>query len=213
MQIMRMFLLLAMAAFVVACGSSTSTEEATEETAQDGTEEMATEETPAPTATAMSGENFQVIITEDGIPSPRKEMTGTIEAIDVTVDYGSPSVKGRTIWGDLEAYGEVWRTGANKATSIEFAQDVLVGGEPLAAGRYAFFTIPAEEGPWTVIFSSNADQNGAFEYNEEQDALRIMVEPTMVEASKEELDFMIDNNNVVLAWEKLQLPISVAAAE
>ncbi len=210
MQVIRMFFFLAMMVLVFACESSTTaegTEEATEETMDAQEPEAA----PSPT-TAMSGDQFEVVVVKDGIASPRKELTGTVAGVDVTVNYGSPSVKGREIFGGLEPYGQVWRTGANEATTIEFGADVMVEGSPLAAGKYALFTIPMESGDWTVIFSSEPEQFGAFSYQEEQDALRVMVTPEMADASRETMDFMVEGNEVILAWDTVLLSITVDAA-
>ncbi|MEY4727976.1 MAG: hypothetical protein RLZZ390_500 [Bacteroidota bacterium] len=87
-------------------------------------------------------------------PSPAQTASGKAGNATVTINYGSPSVKGRKIWGDLVPYGKVWRTGANDATTIEFSADVKIEGQPLAKGKYALFTIPEENG-WTIIFKFN----------------------------------------------------------
>ena len=85
-------------------------------------------------------------------------------------------MKGRPIWGQLVPYGQVWRSGANEATTITFDQPVMVEGQPLAAGTYSLFTIPTEK-QWTMIFNKTAKQWGAFKYDDKQDALRVTVTP------------------------------------
>lgn len=135
---------------------------------------------------------------------------GTIDGLSVTLEYGRPNVKGRTIWGGLVPYGKVWRTGANEATTITFGQDVTVEGQKLAAGTYGLFTIPGE-GDWTVIFNTVADQWGAFDYDPGKDALRVTVEPRAQEMV-ETMDFVIEGDEVVLRWEKLAVPFAVGAA-
>lgn len=75
---------------------------------------------------------------------------GTIDGVQVTIEYGRPSVRGREIWGSLVPWESVWRTGADEATTISFDRDVAVEGEPLAAGTYGLFTIPGE-GEWAVV--------------------------------------------------------------
>jgi hypothetical protein len=87
---------------------------------------------------------------------------------------------------------------------------VLVEGEALPAGTYALFTIPGEEA-WTVIFNQTADQWGAFEYDEEKDALRVTVAPREHE-TVETMDFVVEDGTVVLRWEELAVPFRVAAA-
>jgi hypothetical protein len=136
--------------------------------------------------------------------------TGKVAGVTVVVEYGRPSVNGRAIWGALVPYGQVWRTGADEATTISFDQDVAVEGQPLAAGTYALFTIPGET-EWTVIFNKTAKQWGAFKYDAAQDALRVKVEPVAHE-NVEALDFVVEGDAVVLRWEKLAVPIRIAAA-
>jgi len=142
--------------------------------------------------------------------SKNGKTTGTIDGVAVTLEYGRPNVKERKIWGGLVPYDQVWRTGANEATTISFDHDVTIDGQPLAAGTYALFTIPTE-GDWTVIFNKTAEQWGAFDYDQGEDALRITVKPQehdMVET----MDFAIDGDQVVLRWEKLAVPFTVKAA-
>ena len=136
--------------------------------------------------------------------------TGKAAGVTVVVEYGRPSVNGRAIWGALVPYGQVWRTGADEATTISFDKDVAVEGQPLAAGTYALFTIPGE-GEWTVIFNKTAQQWGAFKYDAAQDALRVKVKPVAHE-SVEALDFVVEGDAVVLRWEKLAVPFRIAAA-
>src|SRR4051812_48838821 len=81
-------------------------------------------------------------------PSPAATATGKIGAADVTVNYSSPGVKGRKIFGGLEPYDKVWRAGANEATTVEFSKAVTVEGKALPAGKYGFFLIPSEK-QWT----------------------------------------------------------------
>lgn len=165
-----------------------------------------------PTTTTTSDLPYQVKVLKDGIPSPRKEMTTTVTGFPLVVNYGSPSVKGRTIMGGLVPYDKVWRTGANEATTFLAAKDVLVEGKKLAAGKYALFTIP-KQSEWTIIFNKVADQWGGYEYDSTQDALRIDVKPTTLDPMRETLDFMVKGNDIVLQWEKIELPLSVAAAK
>ena len=107
---------------------------------------------------------------------------------EITINYSRPKVKGRKIWGDLVPYGLSpgneysnnkpfpWRAGANENTTIEITSDVLVEGAKLPAGKYGIHTIPSE-GEWTIIFSKDNDIWGSYQYNEENDALRVKVEP------------------------------------
>ncbi|MDJ0645540.1 MAG: DUF2911 domain-containing protein [Flavobacteriaceae bacterium] len=148
--------------------------------------------------------------------SPRKSATGTIGDVTVTVDYGSPSVKGREgkIWGskskgDLENYGDVWRAGANENTTVAFDKDVAVGGKSLKAGKYGFFIIPKKEGDWVVIFNTKNDAWGAYSYKESEDALRLNVTPDFVADNQESLLYSVVENAITFAWEKARLTIPV----
>lgn len=188
-------------------GSNTQeqTEEPTETTSQTPTEESAPVEAPT------TGDAFEVVVVKDGIASPRKEMKGQIGGADVTVNYGSPSVKGRTIWGDLVPFGEVWRTGANEATSIELSQAVSIEGQSLAAGKYGLFTIPKEDG-WVIIFNEVAEQWGAYDYDEDKDVLRVEVSSAANAEKAETMDFAIEGEAIVLMWDNIKVPFKVSAS-
>ena len=185
------------------CGPAQPAEEAT-------TEETTTEETAPETTAAMSGENYAVTIVKDGIASPRKEMKGTVGGAAVTINYGSPAAKGRNIWGELVAFNDVWRTGANETTTIEFASDVMVEGQELAAGKYGLFSVPTAENV-TVIFSKKAEGWGTGDYSEADDALRVTVTPNAVETNAETLDFIVEGDAIVLQWANWKIPFTVSA--
>ena len=146
-------------------------------------------------------------------PSPKSSVSQTVGVTDVDIHYGSPGVKGRTIWGDLVPYGEVWRTGANENTTITFSTPVKIDGKELPAGTYGLQTIPQPD-TWTVIFSKDAEQWGAYNYKPENDALRIQVKPRPAPEAVERMRFTIEDATdssaeVVLAWEKLEVPFTV----
>jgi hypothetical protein len=147
---------------------------------------------------------------EDQRPSPLQIKEGKIGGKSITVHYGSPSVKGRTIWGDLVPYNIVWRTGANEATYIDIPQDIVVEGKTLAAGKYSLFTIPKETGPWTVIFNSDWElEHGHFQYDEKNDVLRVEASPSWESDSAEKLSIDVESPGLVIRWEKLKLPIAI----
>ena len=143
--------------------------------------------------------------------SPLRTVQGTVgDNVTLDLQYGAPSVKGRVIWGDLVPYNEVWRTGANEATWVEFATDITVEGSVLPPGKYSLFTIPRASGKWTVIFNSEWDlEHGHFQYKEENDILRVESTPTFVEESQEQLSISIESPGIVVKWEKLVLPIVI----
>ena len=141
-------------------------------------------------------------------PSPKATVTQTVGLTDVTIMYCRPSVRGRVIWGGLVPYDQVWRTGANEATTITFADDVTIEGTKLPAGTYGLFTMPGKD-EWTVIFNKGAKQWGAYEYKQAEDVLRITVKPQPAEFH-ELMTFSFpavstESAQVALGWEKLQV--------
>ena len=144
--------------------------------------------------------------------SPKAEVMQTVGFTDVRIIYGRPGVKDRVIWGKLVPYDAVWRAGANEATKISFSTDVIVEGKKLKKGSYSFFAIPGIN-EWTLIFNKVADQWGAFEYNESEDALRVKVKPEKA-VWQEWLSYTInkasDNSAVIrLEWEKIKIPFKI----
>ena len=129
----------------------------------------------------------------------------------VTIDYSQPSVKGRTIGKNLEPMpGKVWRTGANEATVFEVSQAVKVEGKDLPAGKYALFTI-ANEDAWTIIFNKTWKQEGAANYKEADDALRVKVKPGKADQFSEKMTFIVNKNGTVsLLWGDIKVDFTVS---
>lgn len=107
-------------------------------------------------------------------PSPKGEVEQLVGLTSVEVEYSRPSARGRKVFGDLVAYGSVWRTGANLNTIIEFEGPVVLEGQPVAAGKYSLFTIP-NEGAWTVILNKNIELWGEGDRKPEEDVLQVKV--------------------------------------
>ena len=147
-------------------------------------------------------------VSKEAKPSPAATTKGKIGAADVTVNYSSPAVKGRTIFGGLEPYGKVWRAGANEATTVEFSKNVTVEGKPLPAGKYGFFLIPTAT-QWTVIFNKVPNQWGAFKYDEKQDALRVMVTPRKTAALTERLVYDVTPKGLSMRWANAEVPVAI----
>ena len=131
-------------------------------------------------------------------PSPPAEVTRAIASgATVTFNYSQPSVKGRTIGKDLEPMeGKVWRTGANEATTFTTDKDITINGGTLPAGKYALFSI-VDKGEWTIIFNKKADQWGAYDYKESDDALRVKAKAEKAAPFAEKLTFTIEKNGLV----------------
>jgi len=140
--------------------------------------------------------------------SPEETVTAKIDGGDVTVVYCKPSARGRKIMGGLVPYGEVWRTGANAATTIEFGKPVKVEGKDLPAGKYEIFTIPGES-EWTIIFQKDAKQWGAYSYKKESDVLRVAVKPTKATGTVETFNISLGSDEVVLKWENTAVAFKV----
>lgn len=145
--------------------------------------------------------------------SPAATVMQTIGLTDVTVVYHRPGVKGREIWGKLVPYNEVWRTGANNATTIEFSTDAAIEGQPLKAGKYALFTIPGQD-EWTIILNKQTDIWGDNGYKEDQDVLRVKVKPMEAVPPCEWMIFVFtdlsDNGaKLMLRWEKVMVSIAI----
>ena len=147
-------------------------------------------------------------------PSPFAKVVQTVGLTDITVDYSSPGVKGRKIWGVVVPYDQMWRAGANNPTKITFSRDVSFADKPVPAGTYAFFVIPTK-GAWTVILNKKADQAGTGrDYKQADDLLRVQVTPKAA-PFRERLayaitDFTDDKASLDLEWEKLRLTIPIA---
>ncbi len=151
----------------------------------------------------------------------------------VEIDYRSPDVAGREgqIWGTVVPYGlnpfgfgnstqdnpSPWRAGANENTTIEFSHDVTVQGEAIPAGKYGFHVITQEEGPWTLIFSSETNSWGSFFYSPDNDVLRVEATPEDGEfreyLSYEFVDRKGDATTIALMWENKKLPFTVAVPQ
>src|SRR5687768_3462076 len=144
-------------------------------------------------------------------PSPKARVEQRVGLTDFAVDYSSPGVKKRKIWGELVPYGTPWRTGANASTKLTASRDFTFGGQPVKAGTYAVITIPAK-GAWTVILSSNL-AGGAMQYDEKADVAKITVKPATIPLRERMTflfsDFTDDRVNLDLEWEKVRVRVPI----
>ena len=153
---------------------------------------------------------------EEARASPNAAVSQTIGTTEVRITYGRPSVNDRTIFAadGLVPYGEVWRTGANEATTISFSSDVMIQGESLSAGTYSLYTIPGED-TWTIIFNNTANQWGT-NYDDGQDALRVEAEAESG-AAREMMMFYFEDvtdssGTCVLHWADVRVPFEIQVA-
>lgn len=148
-------------------------------------------------------------------PSPTASVSQRVGLTDVSVEYSSPGVKGRTVWGELVPYGEMWRTGANAATKLTVSRDVKIGGKDVPAGTYSLFTIPAKEGAWTVVINKDAKLGGTRGYEQAKDAARFDVKPETA-PKRERMTFLFadttdDATTLQLEWDTLRLSLPITA--
>jgi len=146
--------------------------------------------------------------------SSNATVSQTIGTTVVTIRYSRPSIKGRKIFGGLVPYGEVWRSGANEATSITFSKDVKIQGQDLPAGDYSFFTIP-EKGQWTLIFNKSIQWGTS--YDKSADVLRVKTSPEEA-PEREQLMYYFRNvsensADAVLHWAGKAVPFKISTKE
>ena len=141
--------------------------------------------------------------------SIKSAATGKIGEANVTINYHSPGLRGRTVWGGLVPYNEVWVTGAHNATNIEIDKDFIVAGTSIPKGKYALFTIPGKE-EWTIIINKNWEQHLTDDYLQKEDVVRIKVKPDQLNEKVERLQYFIEDNkngkgSIAVAWEKVKV--------
>ncbi len=147
--------------------------------------------------------------------SPHTSTMAMIGDAHIHIDYSSPGVRNRIIFGGLLPYDTVWQAGAHMATWLETNKDLTIDGKTLKAGKYGFFTIPSKD-RWTIIFNTNWDQHGKDDYNTKEDVLKFTVTPIISEKIKEHLEYKVNETSetegtISLAWEKVAVsfPIKV----
>jgi len=131
----------------------------------------------------------------------------------VTITYSRPSVKGRVIFGGINPFGQVWRTGANAATTLTFSENVIVEGHSVKAGTYSLFTIPDKD-EWTIILNKTAKQWGAYSYNEADDLLRFKEKPVYLAEKREAFTIQFSNitthsTDLHLVWDHTSISIKL----
>lgn len=132
--------------------------------------------------------------------SPAKKAEGTVAGAKITINYSSPAVKGRTIWGDLVPLGQIWRAGADDATTFTTSKDITIQGKKLVAGTYSFFMIPGETES-TMIFNKVAKQWGSYTYDAKEDALRVSVPSQQTSTMEERLVYEVKPDGFEIRWE------------
>ena len=153
-------------------------------------------------------------------PSPSTTLEQVVGLTEVKIEYSRPAMRGRTIMGDLVPYGSLWRTGANKNTTLSFSDPVTVGGQALAAGTYALFTRPGKS-LWEVFFYMETENWGTPQEWQSKSVAAVIEVPTQSQAEPVE-SFTISINeltntgaNIHLSWEntRVTLPLEVPTDE
>jgi len=144
--------------------------------------------------------------------SPRASVSQQVGTVMVTVDYSSPGQRDRDIFGSLVPWGELWRTGANAATTLTVDGDVMVQGEALPAGTYSVFTTPGEES-WSLMLNTDAGASTG-SYDADNDALTVELSPEEG-PGRERLTWLFedttdDETTLVLEWAGTRVPVTVA---
>ncbi|MDB5157485.1 MAG: hypothetical protein JWR50_2192 [Mucilaginibacter sp.] len=147
------------------------------------------------------------------IASPRDSVSGKVHGAEISINYGSPSVKGRKIYGGLVPYDQIWRAGANEATFFTTSKDIMIEGKKLPKGRYSFFATPGEK-EWKIIFNSASDphmwginQKGAND-DPSKDVLVASAKPKTV-AKTERLKYVITATGFSLIWDTVEVPVTI----
>lgn len=145
--------------------------------------------------------------------SPRAKVEQRVGITDFSLDYSSPAVKGRKIWGGLLPYDKAWRAGANASTKLTASHDFKLGSEPVKAGAYSIFMIPGEKS-WTVVL--NSDVNAGGDHDPKKDIARATVTPEKLAGPRERLTFLFsdsteDTTKLDLEWElvRVRVPLTV----
>ena len=143
-----------------------------------------------------------------GALSGRGEATGEIDGARIAVDYGVPKKRGREIFGELVPFGEVWRTGANRATHLTTDTDLVVGGAEVPAGTYTLFTVPGSD-EWTLIISRATDINGT-SYDPDQDLARVPMEVRPLDGTVEDFTIAVDPDGYLrMRWDRTEAYVPV----
>ena len=147
------------------------------------------------------------------VASPRQTVEQQFSMAKISLDYGRPAVKGRKVFGELVPFGQVWRAGANGATKITFEQSIDFGGKIVPAGTYGVFVIPQEK-EWKIILNKDANQWGAYSYDERLNVIDITVPTQKLTEAQEVFEIALnpkDENNVdmVFKWDltKVVVPL------
>ena len=146
-------------------------------------------------------------------PSPLQTIKQDFGLGSIEIAYSRPAMKGRKIFGDLVPYGNVWRTGANSATTLQFSDEVTIGGVKLAPGKYGLLSIPNKDS-WTLIISKQTDVTSPSAYKQEMDVVRVNVPVSKTNDRTENFMIQVDNIKptqcqIELSWDQFKVALTV----
>lgn len=144
--------------------------------------------------------------------SPEKSVAQKVGYTHVNLNWSSPAVRGRQIWGDIVPHNDLWRVGANAATTVEFSTDVTIDNKKVSKGKYAMFLIPNQYAKWTLVLNSDHEQWGGYNYDKSKDVLRCEILPKKRTFIAEDLTLSISQHSfihgaITVSWEFLDIEI------
>jgi hypothetical protein len=147
-------------------------------------------------------------------PSPLQTIKQNFGLSFIELSYSRPGMKNRKVFGDLVPFGQVWRTGANAATTLTFGDEVIIGGTKVPAGKYGLLSIPGEK-EWTLIISKQTDVTSPDDYKQDQDVVRIKANPASLPRSVETMVIAFENIkgnscDIGLSWESTYVSFPVS---
>ncbi len=143
--------------------------------------------------------------------SIRSAAVGKIGSANVRINYYSPGVRGRIIWGGVVPLDDVWVTGAHSATNLVIDKTFRIGNKTIPAGTYAIFTIPSNN-EWTFILNKNYEQHLTDDYDAKEDIIRIKVKPVALLQPLERLQYFIEPGKIAVGWDKVKIEVPVTVS-
>jgi hypothetical protein len=148
-------------------------------------------------------------------PSPAQTIKQDFALSSIELSYSRPGMKGRKVYGDLVPFGNVWRTGANQATTLTFGEEVTIGGTKIPAGKYGLLSIP-EKANWTLIITRQTDVTSPSAYKKESDVVRVTAKTTSIPAKVETFTMQFANIKpnsceLQILWENTMVTLPISA--
>jgi hypothetical protein len=145
--------------------------------------------------------------------SPTQTVKQELGIGSVELSYSRPTIRGRKIFGDLVPYGQIWRTGANQATTLTFSDEVIIGGTKVPPGKYGLLAIP-DRAEWTLIVTKQTDVNNPALYKQENDLVRVKAKPATLSTPVESFTIQFANvkatgADVQVMWDNVAVSLPI----